>query len=384
MHSTILIKITGKNVSNYLKWLITNKINYTNLNIVKPNEIQFIINSKDLSKLKKYSPTYKIAIIKKYGKIKIIEIIKNNLIVIIAIIFSILLIFGLSKVIFSVDIIYNDQEIIDNIEEELNKYGIKKYHLKKNYRYLEKVKKKILNDNSDYLEWLEIEESGTKYIVRIVERKKETSKKDNTYQSITAKKDSIILSIDAYAGEKVKNLNEYVKAGEEIITGKLLKPDSTIYYEKAQGKVLGEVWYKVDIEYPLYYYEEKTTGKNKTAIMIKFLNKDIPVIPNKKYRKFKPYNKIIFKSNIIPFEILKVRMYEINTKESIYTPESATKSAIELVKHKMLEKNQDITEIKDIIILNNSIKSSKIKLTLFASVIENITNITPITEEEIS
>ena len=312
------------------------------------------------------------------------QIIKNNLIIIIAIIFSILLIFGLSKVIFSVDIIYNDQEIIDNIKKELNKYGIKKYHLKKNYRYLEKVKKKILNDNSDFLEWLEIEESGTKYIVRIVERKKETSKKDNTYQSITAKKDSIILSIDAYAGEKVKNLNEYVKAGEEIITGKLLKPDNTIYYEKAQGKVLGEVWYKVDIEYPLYYYEEKTTGKNKTVIMIKFLNKDIPVIPNKKYRKFKPYNKIIFKSIMIPLEILKVRMYEINTKESIYTPESATKSAIELVKHKMLEKNHDITEIKDIIILNSSIKSSKIKLTLFASVIENITSITPITEEEIS
>ena len=384
MHSTILIKITGKNVSNYLKWLITNKINYTNLNIVNPNEIQLIINSKDLSKLKKYSPTYKITIIKKYGKIKIIEIIKNNLIIIIAIIFSILLIFGLSKVIFSVDIIYNDQEIINNIKKELNKYGIKKYHLKKNYRYLEKVKKKILNDNSDFLEWLEIEESGTKYIVRIVERKKETSKKNNTYQSITAKKDSIILSIDAYAGEKVKNLNEYVKAGEEIITGKLLKPDNTIYYEKAQGKVLGEVWYKVDIEYPLYYYEEKTTGKNKTVIMIKFLNKDISVIPNKKYRKFKPYNKVIFKSNIIPFEILKVRMYEINTKESIYTPESATKSAIELVKHKMLEKNHDITEIKDIIILNSSIKSSKIKLTLFTSVIENITSITPITEEEIS
>ena len=115
-------------------------------------------------------------------------------------------------------------------------------------------------------QWIEIEESGTKYIVRLVERKKEEKKEEYKYQSIIAKKDATITNIKAYSGEKIKIINQYVKKGEVIISGLLTKPDGTNLYTKAKGIVSGEVWYKVDIEYPLYYQEEKVTGKNKFVI----------------------------------------------------------------------------------------------------------------------
>ena len=68
----------------------------------------------------------------------------------------------ISNVIFSIEIVYNDQEIVSKIEKELKKYEIQKFKLKKEYSELEKIKEEILSNNKDTLEWLEIVEDGTK------------------------------------------------------------------------------------------------------------------------------------------------------------------------------------------------------------------------------
>ena len=377
----VLVKIEGKHVGNYVKWLIKNKINIINLNIIKYNELNIIINYKDFKLLSKYSKTYKITIIKKYGKLRLFDILKNNMIIILCLILSIFFLYFLSNIIFYVDVIYNDREIVNLIKKELAKYDIKKYKRKKSYNYLDKVKEKILDDNKDTLEWLEIEESGTKYIVRLVERKKETKQNEYQYQSIVASKDATITSIKAYSGEKVKQVNEYVKKGNVIISGILIKPDGTNLYTKAKGTVLGEVWYKVSLDYPLYYKEERVTGKNKSVISIYFLNKEIPIFPYKKYKQFKRQSKVLIENSIIPFKITKEKLYEVIIKEDIYTNEEAIQKAIEEAKLKIKENNKNITDIKDVQILNKENLNSKIIINLFVSVIEDITEIIEVKEE---
>ena len=61
------VKVVGRNVNNYIKWLIKQKINIINLKIIKYNELELIIDKKDYNVLSKYSKTYKITILKKYG-----------------------------------------------------------------------------------------------------------------------------------------------------------------------------------------------------------------------------------------------------------------------------------------------------------------------------
>lgn len=377
----VLVKIEGKNVSNYVKWLIKNKINIINLNVIKPSELNVIIDYKDYSLLTKYSKTYKITILKKYGRLRIFDIIKSNIIIIVCLTLSIFFLYFLSNYIFSIDVIYNDQKMVTKIKNELAKYNIKKYQRKKDYVNLIDIKNKILKENKDTIEWLEIEESGTKYIVRIVERKKEIVRKNFEYQSITAKKNATITSIKAYSGEKIKRVNEYVRAGETIINGILTKPDGTNVYTKAEGVVLGEVWYKVDIEYPLYYQEELVTGKSKNVVSFYFLNKEMPIFPYKKFKQFKRQSKILVESNFIPFKIVKEKLYEVNIKEEIYTNEQAIEKATIEAQNKLKEKNKNITEIKNTIILNKENLGSKIKLNLFVSTIEDITKIIEIKKE---
>ena len=378
----IKVKIQGKNVNNYLKWLIHNKINIININIIKYYELDLIIDYKDNNWLNKYSKTYKVTIIKKYGKLRLFDIINKNKIMISCLILSIIFLYTLSNTIFSVDIMYNNQEIVDMIKKELNKYDIKKYRRKKTYAYLSKVKEQILKDNKDILEWIEIEENGTKYIIRLVERKKEEKKEDYLYQSIVAKKDATITNILAYSGEKVKTINEYVKKGDVIISGVLSKPDNTHIFTKAKGKVYGEVWYKIDIEYPLYYQEEKLTGKSKPVLSFYFLNKEIPLFPYKKYKQFRKLSNVLTENNILPIRIAKEKLYEVIIKEDIYTEEEAIEKAIQESKKKIKEKNSNIIDIKTIEILHKQNMNSKIKLSLFASVIEDITEIVEIHEEK--
>ena len=377
----IKVKVNGRNVNNYIKWLIKNKIDIIKLNIVNHNELELIIYNKDYKQLSKYSKTYKITIIKKYGKLGLIDIIKKNIVILSSLILAIIFLYFLSNIIFSVDIMYNDDEITSIITKELAKYNIKKYHLKKSYKYLTKVKEKILEDNNDVLEWLEIEESGTKYIIRLVERKKEHRVEEYLYQSIIAKKDATLISIRALSGEKVKSINQYVRKGEVIISGIMTKPDNTNIYTKAQGTIYGEVWYKVDLEYPLYYQEEIVTGRHKKVISFKLLNNQIPLLPYKKYKQFRTQTTYLIYNNLLPIGIIKEELYEVHIKEEIYTNEKAISKAIDEAKKKLLKNNSAIKEIKNIIILDSQNLNSKIKLSIFVSVLEDITEIIEVKEE---
>ena len=272
--------------------------------------------------------------------------------------------------------------MVEKIEKELKKYGIEKYKLKKEYSYLNKVKEEILNNNKDSLEWLEIVENGTKYIVKLVERKQETKENEYEYQSISASKDAIITSIKAFSGEKIKEINDYVKNNEIIVSGVITKPDGTLVYTKAKAKVYGEVWYKVEIEYPLAYKEEKVTGKNKNVFVINVLNKKVPIFSYKKYKEFKIESNNLIENNILPISFSKEKQYEVIVKEEIYTWEEAISNAIEVSKKKLLENNNKIINIKKVEILDKQTINSKIKLNLFISVEEDITKVIEVKKTE--
>ena len=379
--SYIKVSVKGHNINNYLKWLINKKIDILELKILNHNQIILIVKKSSYKTLNKYSKTYKISVIKKYGTLKIKEFIQKNIVILMCICISILLVYVLSHMIFSIDIIYNDKEISELVRKNLEKYDIKKYKFKKKYQYLEQVKKQILKENKNVLEWFEIEESGTKYIIRIVERKKEDNKEGYTYQSIVSSKNAILKNIKAFSGEKNKIINQYVKKDELVINGILTKSDGTIIYTKADGLIYGEVWYKVSVEYPLYYQEESITGKSKNVINIYILNKKISLFPYKKYKQFKITSYNAIESNIFPIRIAKEKMYEVNTKEEIYTEESAINKAIEVSKQKMLNSNEKILEFNNVIVIDKENLNSKIKVNLFISTTEDITKIVEIQVE---
>ena len=131
---------------------------------------------------------------------------------------------------------------------------------------LEKIEKEILNNNKDNLEWLEIIRNGTKYTVRVEERIINKEIDDNKNYDIVSSKNAVIRVIEAESGEKVRDINTYVKKGETIISAYITTPSEEKILSTARGKVIGEVWYIIDINYPYYHHEVKYTGNKKNVI----------------------------------------------------------------------------------------------------------------------
>ena len=376
--SNVKIRVSGRNINLFIKRLIKNNINVIRVIPVSYKEVLLIVDYNDIEKIDRIKTIYKVEIVKYYGKLRLLRFIKKNIFIISFLIIGIIMIYVLSNIIFSIDIIHSNSNIISLVDSELRSHGIRKYGFVKSYDEIEKIKKDILDDNRDSLEWLEIIRSGTKYIVRVEER---IINSDNNY-SIVAKKNAVIKSIIAYNGEKVKEVNSYVKKGEEIISSYVTMPNNEKVFSGANGKVIGEVWYDVSIDYPYFYNEVLYTGKKRKVISFNILSKSYSLFNFKKYKSFDINRKYIFKNGIIPISLSIDYEYETRVINDIYTYDTAKEKAIMVAKNKLMDKYKDIIDIDKVIIINESEDSSKISLNLFVACNEDITEYKEVIEED--
>lgn len=371
--SSIKIKVTGRNINNFLKRLINNNINIEKVIPISHKEIDLIINYQDLDKVLKLKTIYNIKIVRYYGKLRIIKRIKKDIFILSSLLISLLLIYTLSNVIFKVEVIHSNKNIIKLVTKELEDNGIKKYKFVKNYQEIEKIKNKILEENKDTLEWLEIIREGTTYTIRVEERIINNKPKDNKIYNIVASKNAVIKNIYAESGEKIRSINTYVKKGDIIISSDITLPNSEKISKTASGKVQGEVWYNINIEYPYQYHEIKYTGNKKKVLVLNLLNKRISFFDFHKYKTFNRNIKYIFNNNITPISLIYEAEYETNIINEVYDYNTAREKAITKAKEKILEKYPNIKEITNIKIINEEDKKNKISLNLFVTCLEDIT-----------
>lgn len=379
--SSIKISVTGRNVNNFVKRLIKNKINIIKLIPKSYKEVYLIIDYNDLEKIEAYKTIYDIKIIKYYGKLKLLKLLKKNIFIISFLIVGLAIIYTLSNIVFDIEIIHSNSGIIKLIENELSSHGIKKYSFVKSYDEIEKIKEEILNDNKEDLEWIEIIREGTKYTVRVEERIINTKLEDGKNYDIVAKKNAVIKTIKAESGEKVKEVNTYVKKGEVIISSDITLPSNEKIKKTARGKVTGEVWYTINIEYPYNYNEIIYTGNKKKVLVFNFINKRISLFDFNKYKNFNKDTKIIFESTFTPISLTYEYQYETNIIDEIYTYDEAKEKAINLAKEKLLDKNKDIIKVSRVQILKEEDLSSHIYLSLFITCDEDITEYLEATQD---
>ena len=262
----------------------------------------------------------------------------------------------------------------EKLLDELSSNGLKIYSFKKDYKELQIIKKKILEKYKQEIDWLEIENIGTKYIVRFEPRLNNPINEENKLRHIIAKKDAIIYSLDISNGQIIKNKNDYVKKGDVIVSGYIYLNENIKDTVSSNGNVYGEVWYEVTVTYSLKYKEEILTGKNNNVYVIKLLNKNIELFNFKHYKNKKVKSKVLLKSNILPFSFEKQYQEELKVKNEDNTIEDATNKAVDAGTKKIednLGENEFILNKK---ILGSFNDENNVTVKIFYSVIENITD----------
>jgi len=370
--SKVLLKVKGKNINRFIKKLTTRKIEILSLKYINDNEVLIKIYNKDYDNVLKIKSIYEVLEEDTFGIIKIKKILKLNkhLLIIMVICFSVFYI--LTHMIFDIEVVHSNKSVRDLVKEELKKNGIKKYTFKKSYKAKEKIKEKILNKHPDKIEWLEIEEEGTKYLIRVEEREIPSNSEDNKPRSIVAKKDAVIKKVLSSRGDIIRDTDDYVSKGDVIISGEVMLNDESKGKVKALGEVYGEVWYVIKTNYPFIYAEKKETGKKKDIYVIKFLNHNVELTFNK-FKNKKTKDKVVLQSKILPLSLVHQSQKEIKVKKWVLTFEEALLKAEELSIKKVkanLGENEYIIRYK---YLKSNINNSTIEVEMFFSVYENIT-----------
>lgn len=375
--SKIKLNIKGKRIERFLQRLVSHKINLYDVKVINRDEANIIISKEDYLKVYKLKSIYELNILDGYGFIKIKKIAKINSLLICFLILGIISLYILSKITFSIDIIHTSPKVRKYMMNELEKYGIKLNTFKKNYQELQKIKEQILENNKNTIEWLEIESIGTKYIVRLEERKINEKKETYEKQNVVATKDAIIKKIEATNGQIVKEINSYVKKGDIVISGNITLNDQIKDTIQADGKIYGEVWYQVKVSYPLAYKESHETGKSKKTLVFHFLNKEISL---SSYKNKNIASKTLIKHTFLPIYLTYEVQKEVKVIDEVYTIDEAIKKAEEKAYNELNSKLSDKEKILNAKNLKVDINDSKIELEIFFSVYEDITGYEKIEE----
>ena len=377
----IRIKISGRNAEYFIKKLIDKNINYKNL-VISLKYIILDISISDYKKLLDIKTSYEISVVEYLGVYKYIIFVYRYWYLFLLFICSIFYIIFLSGIIFEVEVIHSNSMIREMILNDLKEKGISKYKLKVGYNEKNDIVNYILEKEINDIEWLEIEEVGSKYIVNVEQRKKKTNDEMCNFRHIVAKKDSMITSIFASSGEVVKKKNDYVKKGDILISGFIYNKETVKEKRCAVGKVLGEVWYKVNVSLPKHYYEERVTGDKSLGVEIVFFNKEISLF--NKFNNFKVNKKDLYVNNVLPIGIYISNYLETEIIDKEFDINIVDEEVFEIAKDKLIDRLGKDIYIKSQKVLKKEEKKSKILVEVFIKVEEDITDYFDITNIDIN
>ncbi len=381
LKSKVNLKVTGKNTERFIRRLYTNQIEILKLSYPSYKTVIITIYEKDYEKVMELKTVYEIDVVGTSGMIKVKRKMKIHRLFFLFLIFGFCILYFLSNVIYKIEIVHTNKELRTLLLRELDVRGIHEYSIKKNFSELEKIKEDIINHNRDKIEWLSIEAVGTKYVVRVEMRKIEEIKEKGEKRNVVARKSAILRRVEATTGEIIRNTNDYVKTGDIVISGDLKLNEETKEQVAAEGKIYGEVWYKVTVSYPFVYQEITETGKKQTAYTIQFLNRKFQLFPWKYYKTKKVTEQKLLFHSLLPIGLLKEKQAETTEVDEINTEDEAISKASKLATLKVQSQLSDKEKIISQKNLKVEVKESKIELEIFFTVLEDITSYQNIIEE---
>lgn len=379
MISKYKIVVEGKNPDYFIKQLIKRHIYIYDLK-QEYKKLEIIISEEGFLKLKEIKTSYKYYIVDSYGVAKVKYLFKKYLFFLICFVLGIGINILLSHIIFDVEVVHSNSYIREIVYNNLKENGISKYQFKVSFAEKEKIVDKILKKETNDIEWLEIEEVGTKYVVKVEQRKKNRDIPSCSPSNIVAKKDAMLLEIQAENGEVVRKKYDYVKKGDIVISGVIHNKETVVSKRCATGKIFGEVWYKVNLEIPREYDEVFVTGRKKRQLEINFLGSRFTL-----FHHFKTYQREaiqILGSNILPISINFANYLETNVYQYQYDLSNVDERALMLASEKLKNKLGNDTVILSKKVLKKSEKDSKIIVEVFVKVKEDITDIIEIVDIE--
>lgn len=347
VHGYVNIQVEGYFIEKFINICISKKILLWNIKKDKNNLLYANISIQDFKRISKIAKQTKCRIkiknkkglpfwLHKYKKRKIFAIF-------LCIIF--VAIWSLSNFIWNIQIEGNVSIPIEEIQELVQKEGIKIGKLKSEIETKSIINKMRLE--RDDLAWVGIEIKGTNAIIKVVEAdKKPEIINEDEYCNIVANKEGVIVKVNALNGTSLVKEGDVVKRGAVLIGGFLEGKYTGTRYVHANGEVKAKVWYTAKKKIQLKNSKKTYTNTEENFYAIKVNNFKINL--GKTLSKFEKYDTIVqnekmklFSDFYIPIDIVKTTNKEYIEENIKYTVEQAKQKAVEEAKKELAEQTKE-------------------------------------------
>lgn len=198
------------------------------------------------SNYKKLSKYYTgIEIIKKYGFLSLVELIKTNKLLSVLLIICLCFYLYLNKHIYQIEINGVSNQINSYIREKLKEFEIDKYQYMPQNSDLKEIENILKMDLMDSVDLLSITSKGT-YIFVNYTKKGDLIELEKKNGKIYAKKDGIIKSFQIDSGKILCDVNDYVKKGDLLVDDYLYYKDKPIYVG-TKGEIYAYTFNKISL-----------------------------------------------------------------------------------------------------------------------------------------
>ena len=241
-------KVKIYDISSALNKIKENKIKIYKLKKISDYEYTFYSSKYKLSKIQEIFIS--VDVVKQTGYASIVLSLLKYKTTIICLIVSMFFYISLSNRIWIIKISGDSDSLIPFIQEELKNNNISVGAKKLKINDISNIQNKILYSNYDVIEYLSISNNGCSINVSFKKKRKETNI-DPLKGNLFAKRDGIIKSFDLLSGEKVVNINDYVKEGDLLVKDVILTDYNEEIYIGTKGSVYAYTWYYITIDTPL-------------------------------------------------------------------------------------------------------------------------------------
>lgn len=379
----VRVKVTGKGVERFLNQLTRNEIQIWNVKRHGTQAITFQIKLTDIKKLRgpARASECKIRFIERAGGPFFLQKLWTNSGFVLGATAFLFLIFFLSNMVWGIEIKGASPATEYQIRKELNEMGVKIGKPQFKMDNVDVIQRE-LTDKVKALTWVGVELQGTTYHFQVVEKAEPEKPELYNAQNLVATKKATIVKIFVEEGERVVEINDNVKPGQLLVSGLIGKEDEKKPVA-ARGEILGETWYKSQVELPLESTFQVFSGEEKRKYYLNIADTNIPVwgFGKHEYKEFENEireDRLKFLKWELPLSIITETIRQREVANRIYTEKEAITRATDLARKDIKNQLPEDATIKGEEILHQSIKNGKVRLSILFQVIENIAESQPL------
>lgn len=368
------VKVTGRNVELFVNELVRKNIQIWELKRLNEETILFTVSLNSINSLRVVKRNYncRVSFAKSGGFPFLFKRLLRNSGFLIGFFLFLICIFLFSNIVLNIEVEGAKPETEYKIRKELTKMGIQKWKLQFFLEGSDAIQRD-LTDRIDEITWIGVELKGTAYHLQVVEKKEPKRAKVDDKQNLVAGKKAIIRKIFVEKGKAIVNVNDYVHKGQLLVSGNISKS----VLVPAKGIVLGEIWYKSNVEIPLRSEFSVFNGKEETDHYVSFKKTSIPIWGFKKneivnFERDETKKPLFFLGWKLPVAYKTVTYRDKENVNREYSRKEAKQKGLEVAESdlkKRLPKNSEIIGRK---ILHERIENGKVILSIHYQVLENI------------